>query len=223
MTAILPCVEIEPVGTARASVIWLHGLGADGHDFEPLVPALRLPAAAAVRFIFPHAPERPVTINNGYVMRAWFDLQTLERLNPVDETGIAASVAAIQALIEREIARGVPPERIVLAGFSQGGVIAVHAALRCPATLAGVAALSTYLPLADELKSARQDANAKLPVFMAHGEYDTVLSIELGRQSHKALKKFHKNVQWHEYAMAHAVCPDEITDLSVWLRKILEG
>jgi phospholipase/carboxylesterase len=216
-------VELAPAGTAaRCSVIWMHGLGADGHDFEPLVPALRLPAASAVRFIFPHAPERPVTLNGGYVMRAWFDIFTLERLNPVDSAGIAAAVAAIHALIEHEIERGIAAANIVLAGFSQGGVIALHAALQYPQTLAGVAALSTYLPLADELAAKQSAQNVNVPVFMAHGLYDGVLSIELGRKSHIALKQFHPAVDWREYPMDHAVCPEEVIDLSNWLQQILK-
>lgn len=214
-------MEAGPSAEARHSVIWLHGLGADGHDFEPLVPALRLPPESAVRFVFPHAPERPVTINGGYVMRAWFDIYTLERLNPVDAAGIAESVATTHALIDREIERGVAGERILLAGFSQGGVIALHAALQYPQTLAGVAALSTYLPLADELARKRTPENADIPVFMAHGLYDPVLAIELGRKSHAALKQFHPNVAWREYPMEHAVCPEEVLDLGNWLRQIL--
>jgi phospholipase/carboxylesterase len=219
---LLDCVETRPAGPARHSVIWLHGLGADGHDFEPLVPALRLPPESAVRFVFPHAPERPITINGGYVMRAWFDLYTLERLDPVDAQGISESVAATHALIDREVERGVGSGNILLAGFSQGGVIALHAALQYPRPLAGIAALSTYLPLAEALEKARSNANANIPIFMAHGLYDAVLSIELGRRSHAALGKFHSNVTWREYPMDHAVCPEEVLDLSNWLRKLLE-
>jgi phospholipase/carboxylesterase len=213
-------VEAGTAGAARHSVIWLHGLGADGHDFEPLVPVLRLPPT--VRFIFPHAPERPVTLNGGYVMRAWFDIYTLERLNPVDADGIAASTAATHALIDREIERGVPGEHIVLAGFSQGGVIALHAALQYPQPLGGIAALSTYLPLAEELGKTRTAANTDTPVFMAHGVYDAVLSIDLGRRSLAALKQFHPRIDWHEYPMEHAICPEEVIDLSAWLQKILK-
>ncbi|HEX5056216.1 MAG TPA: alpha/beta hydrolase-fold protein [Gammaproteobacteria bacterium] len=216
-------METGPSGpAARHSVIWLHGLGADGHDFEPLVPALRLPPETSVRFIFPHAPEQPVTLNGGYVMRAWFDIYTLERLNPVDSEGIATSVAATHALIDREIEGGVASENIVIAGFSQGGVIALHAAMQYPQTLAGVAALSTYLPLAEELSRQQTNANAGAPVFMAHGLYDSVLSIELGRKSHAALRKFHPKVDWREYPMEHAVCPEEVVDLSNWLQSIFK-
>ncbi len=201
-------------------MIWLHGLGADGHDFEPLVPVLRLPPT--VRFVFPHAPERPVTLNNGYIMHAWFDIFTLERLNPVDSEGIAASISATHALIDREIERGVPSEHILLAGFSQGGVIALHSALQYPQPLAGIAALSTYLPLAEELGNRQTAANADTPVFMAHGTYDAVLSIELGHKSHAALKKFHPNIAWHEYPMEHAICPEEVMDLSGWLQQLFK-
>lgn len=166
---------------------------------------------------------RPVTINGGFVMRAWFDIYTLERLDPVDAAGIAAAVADIHALIEHEVERGVPSTNIVLAGFSQGGVIAVHAALQYKETLGGVAALSTYLPLAEELGAKQHKANAAIPVFMAHGTYDAVLSIELGHKSCNALQLFHPAVEWHEYPMEHAVSAEEVIDLSKWLQKIINA
>ncbi|HEX7028529.1 MAG TPA: alpha/beta hydrolase-fold protein [Gammaproteobacteria bacterium] len=222
MRDILPCIEINPPGAADFSVIWLHGLGANGHDFEPIVPQLGLPENPAVRFVFPHAPARPVTINNGYVMPAWFDILTLERLSPVDETGIEASIGQINALIEREKSRGVSAGRIVVAGFSQGGVIALHTAARYPEPLAGVIALSTYLPLHERLTPDVVVASSRIPVFMAHGRFDSVLSIKLGRISQGFLKSILPNIEWHEYAMDHGVCLEEIQDLSRWLQnKIL--
>jgi phospholipase/carboxylesterase len=218
MNELLPCVEINPPGDADFSIIWLHGLGANGHDFEPVVPQLGLPEKPSVRFVFPHAPARPVTINNGYVMPAWFDIQTLERLHPVDESGIEASIRQINRLIEREKTRGVTAGRIVLAGFSQGGVIALHAAARHPESLAGVVALSTYLPLHDRLTPDAVAVNSRIPVFMAHGRFDSVLSIELGRMSHGFLKSILPDVEWREYPMDHGVCLEEIQDLSRWLQ-----
>lgn len=218
MNDFLPCVEINPPGAADFSVIWLHGLGANGHDFEPVVPQLGLPQNLAVRFVFPHAPARPVTINNDFVMPAWFDILTLERLSPVDEAGMEASIGLIDALIEREKTRGLPADRIVVAGFSQGGVIALHTAARYPEPLAGVIALSTYLPLHDRLTPDVIAANSQIPVFMAHGRFDSVLSIELGRMSQGFLKSILPNIEWHEYAMDHGVCLEEIQDLSQWLQ-----
>lgn len=218
MNDLLACVEITPPGAADFSIIWLHGLGANGHDFEPIVPQLGLPEIPSVRFVFPHAPARPVTINNGYIMPAWFDILTLERLNPVDETGIEASIRRIDTLIEREKTRGVPANHIALAGFSQGGVIALHAAARYPEPLAGVIALSTYLPLHNRLTPDAVAANSRIPVFMVHGRFDSVLSIELGRMSHGFLKTILPNIEWHEYPMDHGVCLEEIQDLSQWLQ-----
>jgi phospholipase/carboxylesterase len=222
-TGLLPCVELEPRGsrTAEFGVIWMHGLGANGHDFEPIVPQLTLSPELPVRFVFPHAPNRSVTINGGYVMPAWFDILTLERLDPVDETGILESVEQIHALITREIKRGIPANRIVLAGFSQGGVIALHAALRYPETLAGVIALSTYLPLHHQLTPEIIDANRSTPVFMAHGLYDSVLPFVLGKKSKEFLEAILLNIQWHEYPMDHGVSYEEIQDLGLWLNKIL--
>lgn len=207
----------EPVG----SVVWLHGLGADGHDFEPIVPELRLPADLPLRFVFPHAPLRPVTINGGMTMRAWYDIVSFDRDGPVDEAGIRDSAARLDALIDRERERGIDPSRIVVAGFSQGGAIALHAALRYPQRLAGLMALSTWLPLhdafepevVDQLGAARRD----VPIFMAHGSYDPVLPLGLGRASAQLLARHGFSVEWHEYAMAHAVCAQEITDIRDWL------
>jgi phospholipase/carboxylesterase len=221
----LETVEVETGATPRASVIWLHGLGADGHDFEPLVPELHLRDGMPVRFVFPHAPMRPVTINNGMVMRAWYDIVSFDRNEPQDEHGIRASAESLRSLIEREHARGIEHDRIVVAGFSQGGAIALHEGLRFPHRLAGIIALSTYLPLAATLQAevleGRQTEPGALPVFMAHGLFDPVLPFELGRLSRAALESAGFNVEWHEYRMAHAVCPEEIAAIRRWLLAVL--
>jgi phospholipase/carboxylesterase len=216
-TARLETVEIEPAASANAAVIWLHGLGADAHDFEPIVPAIRLPPAAAVRFVFPNAPRRAVTINAGFVMRAWFDIVGLEPGSPQDEAGIREAQAALEGLVAREIGRGIASERIVLAGFSQGGAVALHTGLRYPERLAGVLALSTFLPLADTLEAERHEANRELPLFLAHGTYDPVIGIEFAKSSRAQLEALGYPVEWHEYPMEHAVCPPEIDDLAGWL------
>ena len=213
-------IEIESgSGDPLGSVIWLHGLGADGHDFEPIVPELGLDPNLPLRFVFPHAPVRPVTINGGVAMRAWYDIVSFDRDGPVDATGIHDSVAILNALIDREQQRGVEATRIVAAGFSQGGAIAVHAALEYPEPLAGLLALSTYLPLPEVLAGdARQ--HKQLPIFMAHGQYDPVLPIELGRASATFLESAGYTVAWHDYPMAHGVCPQEIVDIGRWLASV---
>jgi len=210
-------VTLAPRGTARAAVIWLHGLGADGHDFVPLVPELRLPESAAVRFVFPHAPTRPVTINAGMRMRAWYDIVALSPRGPEDEAGIRASGDTIVALIDAEKARGVPANRIVLAGFSQGGAIALDAALRYTESLAGVLALSTYLPLAGRLAAEANPAQRALPILMCHGRFDPMLPIEMGLASRDALQALGYAVEWREYPMQHEVCRAEIDDIAAWL------
>jgi len=214
-------VEIEPREAAEGAVIWLHGLGADGHDFEPIVPELDLGGRVALRFVFPHAPVRPVTINGGMAMRAWYDIMTLERDGPEDEAGIRASGELLAGLIGREEARGMPSDRIVVAGFSQGGAIALHAGLRFPRPLAGIMALSTYLPLKSvfsaEVIAPRAATPRDLPVFMAHGTFDPVLPMALGERSRDLLGKAGFDVEWHEYPMAHAVCADEIAAIRHWL------
>jgi phospholipase/carboxylesterase len=214
-------VEVESTAKPQGSVIWLHGLGADGHDFEPLVPELGLDGRVSLRFVFPHAPIRPVTINGGMSMRAWFDILTLERGGPQDEAGIRQSGRQLEALIARETGRGIPPEKIVLAGFSQGGAIALHTALRHPQRLAGVMALSTYLPLEDCFGSeVAGNASAQpqdLPIFMAHGSFDPMLPMALGQHSQQTLENAGYDVAWHDYPMAHAVCPEEIADIRDWL------
>jgi phospholipase/carboxylesterase len=218
------CVEVE-VGQPDASVVWLHGLGADGHDFEPLVPELGLSGDAGIRFVFPHAPMRPVTINGGMRMRAWYDIRTFDREGPQDEAGIRESAQLLERLIERERQRGSDYSRIVVAGFSQGGAIALHTALRFRKRLAGLIALSTWLPLAqafrEEVAAAPGAVSRDLPIFMAHGSYDPVLPPELGKISKEALEHAGFTVEWHEYPMAHAVCPEEIGALRQWLQKVL--
>lgn len=211
----LELIEVESQENPTGSVIWLHGLGADGHDFEPIVPELRLPKDLGLRFIFPHAPVRPVTINGGASMRAWYDIFTLDRDGPLDEAGITASNQSVVALIEREHERGMPYDRIVLAGFSQGGAIAAHTALTFGQSLAGLMVLSAYLPLQD-LTAAEVQANT-IPIFMAHGIFDPVLPMALGKNAHAKISAMGYSVEWHEYPMAHAVCPDEIGDIGNWL------
>jgi phospholipase/carboxylesterase len=201
-------------------VIWLHGLGADGHDFEPVVPELRLPSRLRVRFVFPHAPVRPVTINMGMPMRAWYDILQMGG-GREDEAGIRASQALVQALIEQEKGRGVDPRRIVLAGFSQGGAIVLHTGLRHAERLAGILALSTYLPLAGTLAAERSAANRDLPLYMVHGTQDPMIGITRARESRAALEALGYPVQWKEYAMAHSVCGEEIADIAAWLLRLL--
>jgi phospholipase/carboxylesterase len=208
-------VEVTLGGDPAGAVIWLHGLGADGYDFEPIVPELKL--RTSVRFVFPHAPVRPVTINGGLPMRAWYDIAGFGGAAPQDDAGIRASGAFVSKLIEREAARGVPAERVVLAGFSQGGAIALHAGLREQRALAGILALSTYLPLADTLAAERSAANAAVPIFMAHGTADGVVPLALGEASRRRLEGLAYAVGWHEYPMAHAVCAREIADIGAWL------
>lgn len=219
---LLETVEVQSGSSPAGSVIWLHGLGADGHDFEPIVPELRLDGRLDLRFVFPHAPVRPVTINGGMSMRAWYDIFSLDRDGPQDETGIRESSELLKALIERERERGQPYERILLAGFSQGGAIALHTALRFPHRLAGLMALSTYLPLHSSLADEMADfPGAKaLPVFIAHGSHDPMLPATLGRQSRDAIVRYGYDVEWHEYPMQHAVCAEEIADIRRWLLKV---
>jgi len=214
---LLETVEIAPRGSPELAVIWLHGLGADGHDFEPIVPELRL--RRAVRFVFPHAPVRPVTINNGLEMRAWYDIVGFEAARE-DEAGIRASAAAVARLVDREVERGLAAERIVLAGFSQGGAIALQLGLREPRRLAGVLALSTYLPLAGALAREKSAANASLPIFMAHGEYDPVIPLQHADTSRRILEREGYAVDWHVYPMPHSVCAPEIAAIAAWLEAL---
>lgn len=217
MSAILPTVEHETAAHPRYSVIWLHGLGADGHDFAPLVPELVAADWPAIRFVFPHAPVRPVTVNGGMPMRAWYDIASFDLNAQQDEAGIRASVAAVEALIARENERGVPDARIFLAGFSQGGAIALSAGVRHTSRLAGIVALSTYLPIADTVAAERSAANADVPIFQAHGSFDPVVYPPRGSASRDALQALGYRVDWRAYPMAHAVCAEEIADLRTWL------
>ena len=200
------------------SVIWLHGLGADGHDFEPIVPELALPADLRLRFVFPHAPVRPVTVNGGMSMRAWYDILSLDGEGRADADGIRESSAMLEGLIDREIERGVDVGRIVIAGFSQGGAIAIHTMLQTQHAVAGMMALSTYLALPGDLEHAA--SRKDLPIFMAHGSLDAMLPMQWGRASADKLIAAGYSVEWHEYPMAHAVCPQEIAAISTWLSKI---
>ena len=215
----LPCVEIEPKAPATASVIWLHGLGADGHDFEPIVPELRLPETLPVRFVFPHAPSIPVTINGGMVMPAWFDIRGMDLDTAIDETGLLESAAAARALIEREVERGIAPERIVLAGFSQGGAVVLHTALSYPKKLAGLMVLSSFFAASKALNP--HPANSDIPIHVFHGTQDPMAPETLGQQSVAALKAMGYQPKYKTYPMPHAVCPEEIADISSWLQQRL--
>jgi phospholipase/carboxylesterase len=218
---LLPAVVIEPPVPATASVIWLHGLGADGHDFEPIVPELEM-GDTPVRFIFPHAPERPVTINMGYVMRAWYDITAPDLSQGQDEAGTRESEQLLRDWIAHERARGIPAARIILAGFSQGGAIVLHTGLRYPEPLGGIMALSTYLPLADSVADEKHAANAHLPIFMAHGSEDPIIPLALAERSRETLTTLGHAVTWQEYRMAHSVCAAEIGAIAAWLRERLE-
>jgi len=214
----LDTVEVTTGPRPSAAVVWLHGLGADGHDFEPLVPELGWPGAPDLRFVFPHAPVRPVTINGGMPMRAWYDIVSLSTDRDQDQAGIADSVNRAAALVRREIGRGIAAERIVVAGFSQGGAIAVQLALRFPERLAGLIALSTYLLLGRRLVREAHPSNSALPVFVGHGTHDPMVPCRLGEQLAEQLSALGHVVSRHQYAMAHAVCPEEVADLRNWLR-----
>jgi len=217
-TELLPCVEVGPKTGAKAAVIWMHGLGADGHDFEPVVPQLGLDPRAAVRFVFPHAPAIPVTLNGGYVMPAWYDIKDADLKNRHDEAGIRESARRIEALIAREIERGVPARKIVLAGFSQGGAMAVHVALRHAQPLAGLVALSTYLVCGDKVDAELNSANRGIAVFAAHGTQDPMVRYERGTALRDKLAALGCDVTWREYPMPHAVCLEEIVEIGAWLR-----
>jgi phospholipase/carboxylesterase len=212
----MQAVEINSAPNPQAAVIWLHGLGADGHDFEPIVPELRL--AKPVRFVFPHAPVRPVTINQGMRMRAWYDILQFGA-GPEDDAGVRASQKLVDELIAAEKNRGMT--KIVIAGFSQGGAIALQSALRHPERLAGVLALSTYLPLNASLQAERSAANHEVPIFMAHGQYDEVIPLTRAEQSRQILEGLDYKVEWHVYPMAHSVCPEELEHISAFLRQVL--
>ncbi len=217
--SLLPCVEVEPAQPPKASVIWLHGLGANGHDFEPVVPELRLPPSLPIRFIFPHAPELPVTINGGFVMPAWYDILEMALDRKVDESQLKASAKQVHALIDREIARGIDSEHIVLAGFSQGGAVVFEAALSYPKKLAGLLALSTYFATANTVQI--QPANKNLPIQIFHGSYDDVVPEFHGRSSVAFLEKQGFKPGYQTFPMDHSVCMEEITAISAWLQNLL--
>jgi len=224
MQKLLETIEIETAKNPAAAVIWLHGLGADGNDFVPIVNELDLSGVPATRFVFPHAPMRPVTINNGQVMRAWYDVSfgDLEgKSRRADAVGVHESQEQINALVEREAKRGIAARKVVLAGFSQGGAVALQTGLRYPQELAGVMALSTYLPLADSLPQEAAAANKSTPVFMAHGIYDPVVPLMMGAGSMTFLTGLGYLVEWKQYPMQHSLCAEEIQDIGAWLRRIL--
>jgi len=214
--ALLDCIERETGPAPTWSVIWLHGLGADGHDFVPMVPELVRPHWPGIRFLFPHAPVRAVTINNGARMRAWYDIVDFDLANRADETGVLESVAQVDALIAREAGRGVPPARVILAGFSQGGAVTLAAGLRRGAPLAGLVGLSTYMPAAHGAQAALVPGAERQPVFMAHGTQDPVVPPFAGEQSAALLRQFGFDVQWQTYPMPHSVCAEEIVALGDW-------
>lgn len=210
-------IIVEPALPANAAVIWLHGLGADGSDFVPIVPALQLPAPLSVRFVFPHAPVRPVTLNGGMRMRAWYDIYSLQRGSRQDEAGTRASAATLMQLVQAQVDAGIPRSRIVIAGFSQGGAIALHTAVRLPQPLAGVMALSTYLPLDATVPAEMTAAGRATPILICHGSYDSILPLVMGSDSRDGLRGWGFEVEWHEYPMAHEVCDEEIETISAWL------
>jgi phospholipase/carboxylesterase len=221
MSQLLECVELQTAPAPRGSVIWLHGLGADGYDFVPVVRELDALGAPRLRYVFPHAPQMAVTINGGHVMPAWYDILGTDLVRREDEAGIRASHKAVEALIERETERGTPRSRIVLAGFSQGGAITLHTGLRHGEPLAGLIALSTYLPLADRFEAERALQSERVPIFLAHGTADPVVPIARGRASRDMLKKLGADIEWHEYPMQHSVCGEQVRDVAAFLRRVL--
>ncbi len=222
-TSLLPCVEVDPPAAADATVIWLHGLGADGNDFVPALPYLGLPADHTVRFVFPTAPSIPVTLNAGFVMPAWYDIRDEDLANRHDESGLRASAAAVEKLVARERANGIDARRIVLAGFSQGGAVALHLGLRHLEPLAGIVALSTYLVAGETLESERSDANLSIPILQCHGHFDPMVVFERGESTCQALRAAGYDVEWHAYPMQHEVCGEELQRIGAWLRAKLSG
>jgi phospholipase/carboxylesterase len=222
----LPLLETIEVATAdhpTAAVIWMHGLGADGNDFVPIVRELDLAGCPGIRFVFPHAETMPVTINNGYVMRAWYDILGMDLVRREDEGGLRASQRRIDDLIAREVARGIPAANIVLAGFSQGCAMTLQTGLRHPQKLAGLICLSGYLPLAGTVAAERSEANRQTPIFMAHGRGDGVVTIDRAEASRDVLRELGHDIDWHEYPMPHSVCAEEIDDIGAWLRRVLKS
>ena len=222
MTSVtLETIQLDTGANPTASVIWLHGLGASGDDFVPIVNELDLTGLPAIRFIFPHAPTMAVTINNGYVMRAWYDILGTDLTRREDESGLRASQAMVEQLIAQEKARGVPAERIVLAGFSQGCAMTLQTGLRYPERLAGLLCLSGYVPLNATINAERHPANQPTPIFLAHGRGDQVIPISRAEQSRDLLRALGFDVEWHEYMMPHSVCQEEVEDISAWFRRVL--
>jgi len=218
---LLEAIEIETAPNPDAAVIWMHGLGADGHDFEPIVPELRLSAPTRVRFIFPHAPLRPVTINQGHVMRAWYDIRALAGVRREDEAGVRQSARQIEALLARERQRGIVAGRLVIAGFSQGGAMALHVGLRHPDRLAGILALSCYLPLSGALDTELSPANRDVPIFWAHGLHDPMIPQAMAEQGRAQLGELGYRIDWHQYPIPHSVSAEEIADVARWLERVL--
>ena len=216
---LLECIERETGPAPAWSIVWLHGLGADGGDFVPIVPELLRRDWPALRFVFPHAPVRPVTINNGVPMRAWYDIVDIDLANRADESGVAQSMAQVEALVAREVERGVPRSRVVLAGFSQGGAVTLAAGLRSSEPLAGLVALSTYVPSAHKAREALAEGAQRQPVFMGHGSQDPVVPFQAGQRSAELLQALGFEVEWHGYPMPHSVCAEEIRDLGDWLAR----
>jgi phospholipase/carboxylesterase len=221
MTSSPDAVVIQPSTTIDASVIWLHGLGADGHDFEPIVPELGPAVTGRTRFIFPHAPQRPVTINGGYVMRAWYDIIDTDLTRRADAAGVQESQQHLHRCIDAEVAQGIPSERIVVAGFSQGGAIALHGGLSYPQRLAGILGLSCYLPLPTAVADALAPANAETPIFMAHGTRDPTIPVSAGEQSRDILRGLNYDVDWYSYPIPHSVCLEEIQEIGRWLVRLI--
>ena len=218
---LLPRIEVESAPNPTAAVIWLHGLGADGNDFASLAPQLDLHGCQAIRFVFPHAPSMPVTVNNGYVMPAWYDIRGADLVQREDAAGIHHSALALEALIAHEVARGIAPRNIVLAGFSQGCAMVLHTGLRHRQGLAGIMALSGYLPLADSVATERNPANAATPIFMAHGTQDPVVPLARAEASRQALHALGYRVDWRTYAMPHSLHPQEVLDMGDFLRQVV--
>ncbi|MDH3693641.1 MAG: alpha/beta hydrolase [Gammaproteobacteria bacterium] len=214
-------IQIETGANPEFAIIWLHGLGADGHDFEPIVPQLGLPQETAVRFIFPHAPHRPITLNGGMVMRGWYDISGMEMIRQEDAAGIEASAQIVRGLIDAQEAHGIPSERIILAGFSQGGAIVLFTGLRHRKKLAGIMALSTYLPLSDRSEDEASTQNRRTPIFMAHGLYDPIIALPIAEASRAVLQKLDYDIEWRTYAMPHSVSPEEISDISAWFTRVI--
>jgi phospholipase/carboxylesterase len=221
MNQLLEHIEIQTAPEPQAAIIWMHGLGADGNDFVPLVQELEYAGLPAIRFVFPHAKTMPVTVNGGYVMRAWYDITGAELTRREDENGLRASQRDIEALIAREKERGIPASKIILAGFSQGCAMTLQTGLRHDEKLAGLLCLSGYLPLADKVAAERSEANLSTPIFMAHGRQDPVVPFVRAQQSRDAITSLGYQVEWHEYNMQHSLCIEEVRDINAWLRKVL--